>query len=99
MTSGVLANGDIIKSCGAESEDGSMRIYQSAASYLVLQKPGTYLRTLDAGTIWQAINNYGQTAGIQDRLVDSAADVPQLPARDIVVDYEYYSTTTPMPSE
>jgi len=77
VASGDLTDGDPLRACGPHSGNEFLRIYQNTASYLILRKPGSYVRSLAAGVSWQAINNYGEAAGIMERPV-AATNGPSL---------------------
>lgn len=96
---GRLADGDSLDPCGPESSDGTYRVFQTTAGFVLLREPGTYVRMLTAGASWQALNNHGEAAGILDRVVPAANDIPAHHVCDVRVLYGYYSSTIPMPAE
>jgi len=99
QTSGVLLDADFLNPSGPDSPDASLRVYESTAGYLILRKPGSYVRPLAADVSWQAINNFGEAAGLKDRLVTATNDQPEYLAQDIVIAYGEGSIATPMPGD
>ena len=97
VASGVLSDTDSLIACGPDSSDHSLRVCQSAAGYLLLRKPGSYVRTLAADVSWQAINRTGEAAGIKQRTVAATDDQPQYLEDDLVIQYAEISITIPMP--
>ena len=85
--------------CVAESSAATFRVYQGIDAYLILQQPGSYVRSLPADVAWQAINNCGQAAGIRTRQVAATADIPAHDETNIVIDYGYATIDIPMPAE